>query len=135
MPTDDFFRARLDSMIDMRHPLAVIPILGSLLDLSYGPWPRSGTAGTLNASFFRETEDHHFQTFVAPSWRFVIDFDDIDVATMVLPAGVSGNPASPHFADFIDLWKSGKYWIVPFSQNIVESQARTTLILNPGGVQ
>ena len=24
MPTDDFFRARLDSMIDMRHPLAVL---------------------------------------------------------------------------------------------------------------
>ena len=24
MATDDFFRARLDSMIDMRHPLAVL---------------------------------------------------------------------------------------------------------------
>lgn len=23
MPTDDFFRARLDQMIDLRHPLAV----------------------------------------------------------------------------------------------------------------
>ena len=24
MATDDFFRARLDSMVDMRHPLAVL---------------------------------------------------------------------------------------------------------------
>jgi transposase, IS5 family len=24
MATDDFFRARLDSMIDMRHPLAIM---------------------------------------------------------------------------------------------------------------
>ena len=24
MPTDDFFRARLDQMIDLRHPLAVL---------------------------------------------------------------------------------------------------------------
>ncbi len=24
MPTDDFFRARLDQMIDLQHPLAVL---------------------------------------------------------------------------------------------------------------
>ena len=117
--------------ITMRHPLAVIPILGSLLDLSYGPWSCGGSAGSLNASFFSETDDHHFKTFVAPSWRFVIDFDNVDATTVVMPAGVSGNPASPHFADFIDMWRTGERWVVPFSRALIVEQAASALILKP----
>jgi penicillin amidase len=117
--------------LTMRHPMAVIPILGGLLDLTRGPWPRSGTAGTLCASFFRENDDGTFEDFVAPSWRFTIDFADVDAASIVLPAGNSGNPASDHFFDFNEMWQTGERWNVPISREKVRQQAVETLMLQP----
>lgn len=51
--TDDFFRARIDQMIDLRHPLAVLasrmpwPIsLSTLKPPMPGPWPARGSITT-----------------------------------------------------------------------------------------
>ena len=46
MATDDFFRARLDQMIDLRHPLAVLA--------KRMPWAhRSSTLASRNRAFAR----------------------------------------------------------------------------------
>jgi penicillin amidase len=66
-----------------------------------------------------------------PSWRFVLDFDNIDLAQMVIPSGQSGNPLSPHFFDFYDLWEGGEYWTVPFTKEKVEERAVSKLKLIP----
>ena len=117
--------------LTMRHPLSVVPVVSDLLKLKYGPMPWAGTAGTLNASFYFEDKNkpNHFESTVGPSWRFVIDFADKDAATFVLPAGNSGNPASPHFMDFFAFWKSGKRWTVPVSRKPVYERAEKILIL------
>ncbi|MDF1545185.1 MAG: penicillin acylase family protein [bacterium] len=115
--------------LTVRHPLAAVPLLGTLLDLTYGPYAQPGTAGTLNASFFRITDDYNFETFVAPSWRMVIDFSDSSTAEFVLPAGNSGNPASPYFSNFIDDWRQGKYWTVPSDYERVKAEAVSSHIL------
>ncbi len=116
--------------LTMSHPLSAVPILGSLLDLKRGPWSWRGTAGTLNASFFIKTDDNRFKSFVGPSWRFLIDFSDVDSATMVIPAGNSGNPASDYFFNFNSLWQSGERWNVPISREKVFSRAKTVLVLS-----
>ena len=117
--------------LTMSHPLSVVPLFSGLLELQHGPHPWAGTMGTLNASFYGEDEKNpgHFHSIVGPSWRFVIDFADPDAATMVLPAGVSGNPMSDHFMDFYELWKNGGRWNVPFSYEKVKSAAKHILIL------
>jgi len=117
--------------LTMKHPLSVVPLLSGLLDLQNGPFPWGGTPGTLNASFYFPDEERegHFNSVIGPSWRPVIDFSDIDGATMVLPAGNSGNPASPHFMDFFPLWRSGARWNVPFHYEKVKENAVNTLIL------
>ena len=115
--------------LTMRHPMASVPLVSSILDLEYGPWPWSGTAGTLNASYFRQTSDTTFRSIVGPSWRFVLDFANVDQATMVLPAGNSGNPMSPHFFDFNEMWQKGERWSVPFSEDKVRERAVSTLTL------
>ncbi len=117
--------------LSMRHPMAMIPIIGSLLDLSYGPWPWSGTAGTLDASFNRAGDDSTFHSIVGPSWRFVIDMGDVDGAMMVLPAGNSGNPMSRHFFDFNQRWRDGQYWNVPISRTKVFEGSVSLLSLTP----
>jgi penicillin amidase len=99
--------------------------------LRKGPWPWSGTGGTLNAAFAVPSKDGSFRTIVAPSWRFIMDFSDIDKSTMVLPAGESGNPKSDHFFDFFPLWESGKRWTVPFRREKVLAKQVQTLVLTP----
>ncbi len=117
--------------LTMRHPMAGVPILGGLLALNRGTLAWPGTAGTLNASYLIANEDNSFETIVGPSWRFLIDFADIDGALFVLPAGNSGNPMSPHFFDFNQMWQEGKYWNIPISKERVKAKAASTLILNP----
>jgi penicillin amidase len=118
----------------MAHPFSIVPVVSQLLGLKNGPHPWGGTNGTLNASFYfpDPEEEGHFVTTVGPSWRFVIDFSDIDGATIVIPAGNSGNPLSPHFMDFYEIWKSGQRWNMPFNYKKVKAKSASVLELIPG---
>ncbi len=117
----------------MAHPMAKVPIIGSVLGLKKGPFAWGGTPGTLNASFYQEDKHRpgHFRSIVGPSWRFVIDFANPDGAQFVIPAGESGNPKSPFFMNFFAWWKSGKRWNVPLSLPAVKKKAKFTLLLTP----
>ncbi|MBD3226500.1 MAG: hypothetical protein GF313_17375 [Caldithrix sp.] len=119
--------------LQMSHPLSRVPLLHHLLPLKTVAIPWSGTPGTLNASFYFEQSGQStlFNSVVAPSWRFVIDFADVDQATMVLPAGNSGNPVSNHFMDFYALWRSGEMWNVPLHRKTIFKKSKTTLTLHP----
>lgn len=117
--------------LTMQHPMAGVPALGGLLALNRGTLAWPGTSGTLNASYLIANDDYSFETIVGPSWRFLIDFADIDGALFVLPAGNSGNPMSPHFFDFNQMWQEGKYWNIPISKERVQAKAVSTLLINP----
>jgi penicillin amidase len=117
--------------LTISHPLAIVPILSSFLSLERGPFPRAGTSGSLNNSISFWDEKDSFQSVAGPSWRFIMDFDDIDMAQMVMPAGQSGHPLSPHFFDFYDLWEKGEYWTVPFSREKVKERSVSILSLVP----
>ena len=117
--------------IQMQHPMAVIPLIGSLLDLSSEPEPHGGTPSTLNASFHRKNQDGTYSSVAGASMRFVIDFANPDEATIVLPAGNSGNPMSDHFFDFYRMWKNNERWNVPLSYEKVKEKAVSTLTLLP----
>ncbi len=115
--------------LTIQHPLASVPIINSLLDLKFGPWPWQGTSGSLNASFFIEADSNKYTSFVGPSYRFVIDFADVNQATIVLPAGNSGNPYSEHFFDFNEMWQNGERWNVPIKYNLVKEKSVSSLFL------
>ncbi len=69
---------------------------------------------------------------VIASWRAVYDLGDLDRSVGVLPAGISGNPASPHWNDQAALWRSGGAHPLPFTRAAVEAAAVSTLRLLPG---
>ena len=69
---------------------------------------------------------------VIASWRAVYDLADLDRSIGVLPAGVSGNPASPHWNDQFPLWIAGEHHPLPFTRPAVEAAAVATLRLLPG---
>ncbi|MCB9057865.1 MAG: penicillin acylase family protein [Calditrichae bacterium] len=116
--------------IKMEHPFAAIPGFAAVLGLRKGPWMRGGSIGTLNASFLQyNPEKENFNVIVAPSWRFIIDFADTDAIQMVLPTGNSGNPMSPHFDDFLEMWKNGSYWSIPLTREQVFKNSITAVEL------
>lgn len=117
--------------LQMKHPLSIIPIVGSALDLETEPIRRGGTPGTLNSSFSQNKSDGTYASVAGASMRMLVDFSDLDATTIVLPAGNSGNPMSDHFFDFYDMWKNDERWTVPISDDKIRDKAKSKLLLKP----
>ena len=120
--------------LTMAHPMATVPVLSELLALEHGPFPRGGNPGTLNASTSMPDGSGVFKVLGGPSWRFVIDFANVDEALMAIPSGQSGNPMDDHFFDFYSLWAGGEYWNIPFNKTAVMEKKKSVLELMPANI-
>lgn len=118
--------------LSIAHPLANNPLLDAWLDLSRGPVPRGGDAGSLNVSYVSfDPETGSLRVRAGASMRYVMDWADPDAFTLDLTFGQSGNPFSPHFDDFFTDFLSGEPWTVPWSREAVERRAASRLVLEP----
>lgn len=111
----------------LAHPLATIPGLEELFvagDVELG-----GDEQTVMQGGFDGRDG--YRPAVIASWRVVYDLADLDRSVGVLPAGNSGNPGSPHWADQTALWASGGYHPLPFSPAAVETAMRSRMRLTP----
>ncbi len=120
------------SLYEIDHPLAEIKILDVWLALNRGPFYVGGDGGSLNVNWlWHDEESGKYYTVAGPSMRYVLDWADIDAFTIHILPGQSGNPLSPHYADFIDIWLTGSEWIVSFSREKVYNQKASLLKLLP----
>jgi penicillin amidase len=110
------------------HPLGGMPGLEPLFVA--GEVPLGGDEQTVLQAGFDGRGS--FTPTVVPSWRVVWDLADLDRSVSVLPAGVSGNPASPHWNDQTELWASGGTKPAPVSWPGVRAAAVSALHLTPG---
>jgi penicillin G amidase len=117
----DLHRLRLE------HPLASIPGLESLFVAA--EIPLGGDEATVMAGGFDGRDG--YQPSVIASWRVVYDLADLDRSVGVLPAGISGNPASPHWNDQSELYAQGRYHPLAFTTAAVEAATVATLTLVP----
>ncbi len=83
--------------------------LAGLQPLSAGPYPASGSGITPNPSYaplFKSAGG-------GASERMIIDFSgastSFNTSLIVIPGGSSGDPASPHYTDQLDLFLAGDY--------------------------
>lgn len=101
------------------------------------PFAVSGTSASPNATSWnaarQEDGSFSYRMTAAPSMRMAIDMADPDAATWVNATGVSGHPASRHWADQIGAWRSGEYYPWAFSRAAVDQAEADTLVLRPGG--
>ena len=107
--------------------LALIPDLADLF--TAGEVEMGGDEQTVNQGLFEP--GWSYDVVVAPSWRQILDLSDWDASIGTHTVGQSGNPASPHFADLLPLWGSGKHHPLPFSREAVDRHAESTLRLQP----
>lgn len=118
--------------LSIRHNLANNSLLDAWLDLSRGPVPRGGDAGSLNVSYVGfDPDSGTLAVRGGASMRFLMDWSDPDAFTLNLTFGQSGNPFSPHFDDFFGDFLTGTPWTVPHSRERVERKAARRLVLRP----
>ncbi|HXW18093.1 MAG TPA: penicillin acylase family protein [Candidatus Acidoferrales bacterium] len=89
--------------LEMYHPLGRSGWLQRFL--SIGPVEEGGTLDTVKAMGYRH----------GPAMRFVADLSDFDQSLMEIPAGESGQYASPHYRDQFPEWYAGRGIPAPFS--------------------
>ncbi|MFN8233630.1 MAG: penicillin acylase family protein [Actinomycetota bacterium] len=114
--------------VRLAHPLAALPGLEPLFTAVDAPF--GGDEQTVAQGGFDGRDG--YAVAVIPSWRAVYDLDDLDRSMGVLPTGVSGNPASPHWSDQAELWLAGELHPLPFTRPAVEAAAVAALRLVPG---
>jgi penicillin G amidase len=88
----------------LAHPLARIPGPDHLFVAATIPY--GGDESTICQGAMDPLRGH--APAVIPSWRAVWDLGDLEGSLAVVPSGVSGNPASPHWADQSALYAAGE---------------------------
>ncbi len=88
----------------LAHPLARIPGLEALFTAATLPY--GGDESTISQGAMDALRGH--RPAVIPSYRAVWDLGDLELSVGVVPSGVSGNPASPHWADQSRLFEAGE---------------------------
>lgn len=108
------------SQLEIKHPLSGIKFLDTWLNLNRGPFPLEGDNGSLgvNQTIYNQ-QQNQFNTTNGASMRFVLDWADVDEFSIYTNPGQSGNPFSPHYDDFLDIWRQGGQWKVPFTKDKV----------------
>jgi len=114
--------------VQFRHTIAnAIPALDELL--SAGPFEVGGGDDTVNRGVLHPAEG--FADGAIASYRQIIDLSDFDASESVITTGISGNPASEHFADQAPMWAAGEYHPMPFTRAAVEQASTGRLVITP----
>ncbi len=109
------------------HPLGTIKILEKFFNR--GPYPLGGDSDTVNIGTTLPNNPEVVTT--VPSFRQIIDLAHIENALSVHAPGQSGLPGSPHYDDFIPLWRKLRYHPMLFVRDLIEESATDRLQLLP----
>jgi penicillin amidase len=105
--------------IQFRHPLG-------RPEWSRGPYPRPGSANTVNA-----TSGARFEQNAGASFRMVLDPSNWDNSVMTNVPGESADPASPFYANLIEDWLATRHHPLPYSRAAVEAATVERIRLTP----
>jgi penicillin amidase len=104
-----------------RHPLADRDGIFELPSYEMG-----GDGDTL-----RITLGQDFKVNFGASFREVLDVSDWDLSVATSVPGQSGQPLSPHYADLLPLWATGRYFPLLYSRERIEAESKERLVLEP----
>jgi penicillin G amidase len=106
--------ATLDPMLDYgKYKDAKIEHLAKFPGFSV-PLYTNGNDNAINA----------MKSTMGPSWRMVVEMGEKPRAFVLLPGGVTGNPGSKNFTEFIERWEKGDHYEALFMQSADEKNER-----------
>ncbi|HLL70774.1 MAG TPA: penicillin acylase family protein [Pyrinomonadaceae bacterium] len=103
-----------------QHPLAIVPFIGQ--QFAIAPLPTGGSGFSAGATV---------NVGANVSMRLIANLSDWDKTQQGIALGVSGDPASTHWADQLADWQAVTPRLFPFSAKAVAAQTRETLLLVP----
>jgi penicillin amidase len=94
-----------------------------------GPVPVDGTIATVNNTGYSLSDPYGVRT--VPSYRQIVDLDDLTRSVSMHTTGQSGHPYHTHYDDMIDPWRDIEYHPMLWQRADVEADAEGTLLLRP----
>ncbi len=96
--------------------------------INVGPFPRAGSAYTVNQSSYRPQD---FLQVNGPSFRIVVDVGNWDNSQAINTPGQAGDPANSHYRDLAEKWSKGEYFPLLYSRQAVDQATLQTFKLLP----
>ncbi len=110
-------------------PFSDVALLRPLFEITR---PFAGDNFTINRAATRIGDDADpFSAIHGPTLRAVFDLARPDASVFIHPTGQSGNPLSPLYDSFADMWAAGDYIPMTMRRQDFEPQALGRLILKP----
>jgi penicillin amidase len=94
-----------------------------------GPVPVDGTRATVNNTGYSLESPYGVET--VPSYRQIVDLEDLTRSVSMHTTGQSGHPYHPHYDDMIDPWRNIEYHPMLWERTDVEGDAEGVLVLRP----
>ena len=113
----------------LSHALGKVNILNKVFELNRGPFEAGGSFHTVAPYTYKFTDK--FNVTSGASQRHIYNFGDWDKSLSVIPSGISGIPASPHYCDQTEMYFSGKYHRDLFSFEAVQQNFKYKTTFSP----
>ena len=127
---DEWRWDRVHVALSEHRPFSKLPLLRRLFELQV-PFP--GGQFTINRAGNRLASARDpFATVHGPSMRAIYDLGQPDRSVFIHSTGQSGNPLSPLYANFTDLWAGVDYVPMTMRRADIARDALGTLVLKPG---
>jgi penicillin amidase len=110
--------------IEFKHPFGYVPLLGYFFNI--GPFAVPGAAQVINNMLYGGGT-HNYDVIAGPSTRRLIDFGDVENSLSILPTGNSGNFMSPHYDDQAEMFCTGRYRAVHFTEDQIQAHREHVL--------
>ncbi len=114
--------------LTLRHPLGMVRALAPIFNR--GPFPTGGDADSVRMGH-APRKHAGAPYYVAPSYRQICNPAHWDSSQSIHPVGQSGQPASKHYADFVQPYLHMQYHPMPWSRTRVEDATVARLMLEP----
>ena len=109
--------------------LGAIPVIGPWFEVKL---PSGGGRETVKAGGFTVSDpDHPFAQNHGAGYRAVYDLAEPERSVFIQSTGQSGNPFSPHYRDFAEAWRDGRYLPILTERTQIDQDALGTLVLRP----
>lgn len=112
-------------------PVGNIGIVGVEEVVNRGPVGTGGGFESINATLWSTAEDTRFEVVSLPSFRMIIDLANFEGSRSIHPTGQSGHPASDHYGDMIDLWRTVTYHDMRWDSDLIREDENAVLRLQP----
>jgi penicillin G amidase len=114
------------AQIELKHPLGEVALLKPIFNI--GPAPVFGGNESIRQAGYYLDSSLTYKVFYGSQMRIILDFNRLDSALNIAPAGQSGHVMSPHYDDQFENYMAGKFRKMPTGN---QAEPGTILKLKP----